>query len=56
MRRRIALDMALAALGASIAVRVEKCNPVRHGQDEYRCTTCGKVWDTHEPKPDCERD
>lgn len=28
--------------------------PQRFGQDQYRCTRCGVVWDVDEPVPPCQ--
>lgn len=39
-----------------VKLKPKGCSPVRQGSDEYRCLTCGRVWDTHEAKPECERD
>jgi hypothetical protein len=27
---------------------------IRLGQDQYRCTLCGVVWDIDEPRPPCQ--
>lgn len=26
----------------------------RYGQDQYRCTQCGMIWDVDEPRPPCQ--
>ena len=31
-----------------------KTVPVRYGQDQYRCSFCGMVWDTDEERPPCQ--
>lgn len=53
---RAALDELQAAVAARTPKPLKGCAPVRQGSDEYRCLTCNRVWDSHEDKPNCERD
>lgn len=34
--------------------RTDCVPPTRHTSDQYRCATCGIVWDVDETRPNCD--